>query len=85
MRVIDGGWTRSTAASSPTVLSPSRLSAPSTESWPTGSSSLSGSRSVRIRRESRMTESRSADASPLSVRATFSTDGMIVSITHYPC
>ena len=75
MRVIVGGWTRSKAASSPMVSSPWRNSAPSTAitemlSW------LSGSRSLASRRRSRITDSRSSDASPASVRATFSTVGM---------
>ena len=75
MRVIDGGCTRSCAASVPTVHSPSRKSTPSALSAPT-LSGLSGSRSARRRRESRTTERRSSLASPLSVREAASTVGM---------
>ena len=67
------------------VHSPSRNRMPSALSAGT-LSGLSGSRSLRRRRESRMTENRSSLASPVSVREALSTVGvMIVSVTHYPC
>ena len=53
MRVIDGGLTRSIAASSPSVSSPDRRNVPSTDNWLSERSSLE--RSSRIRRARRIT------------------------------
>ena len=76
MRVIDGGCTRSCAASVPTVHSPSRKSTPSALSAAT-LSGLSGCRSLRSRRDNRITESRSSLASPESVREALCTVGVM--------
>jgi len=75
LRVIVGGWTRSMPASSPTVSSPYRNKAPSTAI--TGMlRSLAGSRSLASLRRNRITDTRSSDAKPASVRETFSTLGI---------
>ncbi|GAB3994293.1 hypothetical protein GCM10028771_20720 [Nocardioides marmoraquaticus] len=45
---------------------------------------MSGSRSLRSRRENRITDNRSSDANPVSVRATCWTVGLtMLSLTHY--
>ena len=64
MRVIDGGLTRSIAASSPSVSSPDRSNVPNTDNWLSERSSLE--RSSRIRRARRITLTRSALESPSS-------------------
>ena len=64
------------AASSPTVRSPWRKQAPEHGHRSRCSGRCPGSRSLASRRRSRITDTRSSDARPASVRATFSTVGM---------